>query len=352
MTNIIKKIGIIAKGGEFRNKYHIRLLIMILILLVVIVISIGLGQYRVPPDEVLHVLFRKLFGLPKDWSNQVDSVLFLVRIPRVIAGILVGAGLSVAGAVYQGLFGNPLVSPDVLGVSSGSAFGACMAIILGFNYLKTSLMAFLMGILAVMLAMLISKYAAKMNTTLSLILSGMMMGWLFSAGVSFTKLIADPHDKLPTITYWLMGSLSSVRIADILFLLGPMAFGLIFLFLLRWKLNILTLGDNEAKTLGMNTTLYRAIAIICATLLTAASVSVSGTIGWVGLVIPHIARRLVGNNFSTLLPASMILGATYMLLVDDLARMLTTIEIPLGILTAFVGAPFFIYLILRRGTKT
>ncbi len=335
-----------------RKKATISLLVMFAVFLVIAIVSVGVGQFEIAPVKVLHILYRKLFNLPQDWEKQVNSVLFMIRIPRVLAGIMVGAGLSVAGAVYQGIFGNPLVSPDVLGASNGAALGACAAIILSLGYFETSIIAFSVGLSAVILAMLISRHAVKMNPTLSLILSGMMIGWIFNAAVSFIKMIADPHDVLPTITYWLMGSLASIKMADVRFLVVPMVLGLVPLFLMRWKLNVLTLGENEAKTLGLNTTIYRVIVIACATVITAASVSVSGMIGWVGLVIPHMARRIVGNDFRVLLPASMLLGASYLLIVDDLARTLVSIEIPLGILTAFVGAPFFIYLILRKGGKS
>ncbi|OFV70974.1 putative ABC transporter permease protein [Acetobacterium wieringae] len=206
--------------------------------------------------------------------------------------------------------------------------------------------AFGFSLLTVALVYLISK-KAKGKNILALILSGIMISSLFSAGTSFIKLIADPSDQLPAITYWLMGSLNGAKISEVTFVLIPMALGLIPLLLLRWRMNVLTMGDDEARTMGVNSNQIRLIVIICATLVTAASVSVSGMIGWVGLVIPHLTRKLVGNNFNHLMPATMLFGAIFLLLVDDVSRNLFTTEIPLGILTAFIGAPFFIYLITR-----
>ncbi len=264
--------------------------------------------------------------------------------------MLVGAALSVAGICYQGMFRNPLVSPDILGASTGAGFGAALAILLGASYFGISVSSFCFGLAAVFVAYLISR-VSRTNPTTAMILAGMMISSLFSAGTSFIKLVADTDQKLPAITYWLLGSLTSIKQRDLLFLSIPFAVGMLPLLLLRWRLNLLTVGEDEARAMGVNTTLLRLIVVICATLLTAASVSVSGMIGWVGLIIPHICRMLFGYDYRRLIPASAMLGAAFLLVVDDAARLVTTNEIPLGILTAFIGAPLFLYLILSGGGR-
>ena len=235
-------------------------------------------------------------------------------------------------------------------VLSGAGFGAALAILLGASYFGISASSFCFGLAAVFVAYLISR-VSRTNPTTAMILAGMMISSLFSAGTSFIKLVADTDQKLPAITYWLLGSLTSIKQRDLLFLSIPFAVGMLPLLLLRWRLNLLTVGEDEARAMGVNTTLLRLIVVICATLLTAASVSVSGMIGWVGLIIPHICRMLFGYDYRRLIPASAMLGAAFLLVVDDAARLVTTNEIPLGILTAFIGAPLFLYLILSGGGR-
>jgi len=278
----------------------------------------------------------------------METILFNVRLPRIILACLVGSCLSSAGASYQGIFQNPMAAPDILGATSGAAFGAALAILNDASYLVISLSAFVFSLLTVTLVYLVSK-KTKGSKVLGLILSGIIVGSLFTAGTSFIKLVADPTDQLPAITYWLMGSLAGAKQDTVVMAMIPMILGLVPLFLLRWRINVLTLGDDEARTMGINASKLRLFVIICATLVTAASVSVSGMIGWVGLVIPHLSRRLVGNNYKYLMPASILFGAIFMLLVDDVSRNLLQTEIPIGILTAFIGAPFFVYLITRKG---
>ena len=270
-----------------------------------------------------------------------------VRLPRVLLACMVGCCLSAAGAAYQGVFQNPMASPDILSASAGAAFGAALAIYFRSNTYMITISAFVFGLLTVALVYFISRKAGS-KSVLGLILSGIMVSSLFSAGTSFIKLVADPNDQLPAITYWLMGSLSGAKMADVKFVMIPMILGLFPLFALRWRMNVLTLGDDEAKTMGVNAGQMRLLIIVSATLITAASVSVSGMIGWIGLVIPHLARKLVGSNYYYLMPTTMLLGASFLLLVDGVSRNLLTTEIPLGILTAFIGAPFFIYLITRK----
>ena len=273
-----------------------------------------------------------------------------MRLPRVAAAALVGAALAVSGAAYQGMFRNPMVSPDILGASTGAGFGAAVAILLGAGYFGISAAAFCCGLLAVAAAWLVSRLS-KANQAVALILAGMMISSLFSAGTSFVKLVADTQQQLPAITYWLMGSLSSIKDKDVVFLAIPVALGMIPLFFLRWRMNLLTVGEEEAQSMGVNTRRLRGAVIVCATLLTSASVAVSGMIGWVGLVIPHFCRMLFGYDYRRLIPAGALFGAAFLLAVDDIARLVTTGELPLGILTAFVGAPLFLYLIATGGGR-
>jgi len=261
---------------------------------------------------------------------------------------IVGCCLSAAGAAYQGVFQNPMAAPDILGASSGAAFGAALAILFGASNRIIMTSAFLLSLFTVSLVYFIS-LRVKGNKVIGLILSGIMVSSLFSAGTSFIKLVADPTNQLPAITYWLMGSLSGTTKNDLIIAVFPMSVGLLALYLFRWRINILTLGDHEARTIGINTSAVRLYVIIFSTLITAASVSVSGMIGWVGLVIPHLSRKIIGNNYKYLMPAAMVIGAIFLLLVDNVSRNLLEVEIPLGILTAFIGAPFFIYLITRKG---
>ena len=312
--------------------------------------SFMLGRYPIEPWTLIRVLASRVIPVTPDWPSQVETVLFNVRLPQVLIAALIGAGLSAAGAAYQGIFKNPMVSPDVLGASSGAGFGAALGLFLSFSYQGVSFLAFVLGLSAVGAVCLISS-RVKYNQTLGLVLAGMMISSLFTAAVSFLKLVADPNNTLPVITYWLMGSLASIRPKDLAFA-SPWIIGVIIpIYLLRWKINVLTLGEEEARCIGVNTSAVRLAVVLCATLITSAAVSVSGLIGWVGLVIPHFARMLVGSDYRKMLPASLLLGASFLLVVDNFARLLATSEIPIGILTAFVGAPFFLWLILREGNK-
>ena len=312
--------------------------------------SFMLGRYPIEPWTLIRVLASRVIPVTPDWPSQVETVLFNVRLPRVLMAALIGAGLSAAGAAYQGIFKNPMVSPDVLGASSGAGFGAALGLFLSFSYQGVSFLAFVLGLSAVGAVCLISS-RVKYNQTLGLVLAGMMISSLFTAAVSFLKLVADPNNTLPVITYWLMGSLASIRPKDLAFAAPWIIGGIIPIYLLRWKINVLTLGEEEARCIGVNTSAVRLAVVLCATLITSAAVSVSGLIGWVGLVIPHFARMLVGSDYRKMLPASLLLGASFLLVVDNFARLLATSEIPIGILTAFVGAPFFLLLILREGNK-
>lgn len=332
------------------KRYARRFAVLGAVFLAVLLGSLLVGRYALSPGQLVHMLWTRITGGAVDWPISDDKVVFAVRLPRVAAAALVGAALAVSGAAYQGMFRNPMVSPDILGASTGAGFGAAVAILLGAGYFGISAAAFCCGLLAVAAAWLVSRLS-KANQAVALILAGMMISSLFSAGTSFVKLAADTQQQLPAITYWLMGSLSSIKDKDVVFLAIPVALGMIPLFFLRWRMNLLTVGEEEAQSMGVNTRRLRGAVIVCATLLTSASVAVSGMIGWVGLVIPHFCRMLFGYDYRRLIPAGALFGAAFLLAVDDIARLVTTGELPLGILTAFVGAPLFLYLIATGGGR-
>ncbi len=339
-------------GGNGRGRRTATLLTAGGVLLVLFLVSLTFGRYSVPLSDVIRILrhrFWAIFGLstPVVWTDAMENAVINIRLPRIVMAILVGCSLSAAGTVFQGVFKNPMASPDVLGASSGAAFGAALAILLGCSARFITVFAFLGAILTVVLVFLIAQRAPGLRVV-NLILAGIMVGSLFSAGTSYLKLVADPSNQLPAITYWLLGSLSGTRMNAILPAAIPMALGLVPMLLLRWRLNLLSLGDSEARALGVHTDVLRAVLILCATLVTAAAISVSGVIGWVGLVIPHLSRKLIGSDNRGLLPCSMLTGGAFLLLVDDVSRNLLATEIPIGILTAVIGAPFFIFLLLRK----
>lgn len=314
------------------------------VLLVTFFVSLFGGRYVISPSEVSGILLDGLLGEAGD--GMAFSVVWNLRLPRTLLNCFVGAGLAVAGAAFQGIFRNPLVSPDVLGVSSGAAFGAVFGILLsGINHLAT-VMALLFGIVSVFMTYTLSKLRGE-SSTLSMVLSGMIISAVFSALISLIKYVADPYDKLPAITYWLMGSFASASYSNLQLAGIPIFLGTVVLLLLRWRINILSLGDEDAYSLGVNPVKTRRVIIIMATLITASCVTVTGVIGWVGLVIPHICRMLIGVDHMKLLPVSCVVGAAFMIIVDLIARTVTAAEIPIGILTALVGAPFFALLFKR-----
>ena len=335
-------------GDKPKDKFKAKILILVMVFIVVFFGSFMLGRYPIMPGELIKILLSRVFDIQQTWSDAAEHVVFNIRLPRVEAAALVGASLSVAGVCYQGMFQNPMVSPGILGASSGAGCGAALAILLGFSYYAISLTAFIFGLGAVMLAYVISRMS-KINPILAMVLAGMLISSLFSSGTSFIKLVADTQEALPAITYWLMGSLVSIVPKDISFAIKPMVVGIVPLILLRWRINLLTVGEEEALSMGINTTRLRLIVITCATLLTAVSVSISGVIGWVGLVIPHFCRMIYGYDYRRLIPTTLLFGATFLIVVDNVARLATAGEIPIGILTSFIGAPIFFYLILTGG---
>lgn len=331
------------KSNLISNKSKFSLLFIFL--LVSAFASLCIGRYSLNLGDVLINL--RYFLESIEPTNKSDyAVVILVRLPRVCFAILVGASLAASGATYQGLFKNPLVSPDILGVSSGAAVGASIAIILGFH---TAFMAFIFGLFAVFLVVFISCIVSKNGSNLLiLVLIGIVISSLFSAITALIKYLADSQDDLPEITFWLMGSLARTGGYESLkFMLIISLFCLSALFLLRHKINILSFSHEEAKSMGLNVKLYTFLIIIISTLLCASCVAFCGIVGWIGLVVPHMVRFLVGANFSALLPASMLVGAIFLLIIDTLSRSLVGSEIPLSILTSLIGAPIFVYLLYR-----
>ena len=332
------------KSSRFRSD-ALRFGLAIVFLLLLFLISFSVGRFPVTMSELLHLMWSKITGTPNNLPGAIETVVFRVRGPRVLASMVVGGALAVSGAVYQGLFRNPLVSPDILGVSSGAALGAVLGIYFSLGVVGIQVLAFAVGLGAVAAVYLIGTFLRHHDPILTLVLAGVVIGTLLSSVVGLIKYLADPYNQLPAITFWLLGSLTGITPADLWSILPAIAAGLMPLYLLRWRINVMTLGDEEAQALGVDTQRIRLVVIAAATLMSAAAVSVSGIIGWIGLLIPHFARLLVGPDFARLLPAAVLLGAGYLLGVDTLARTISTIEVPLGVLTAFIGTPFFIWVL-------
>src|ERR1700681_2924152 len=310
-----------------------------------LVTAFTVGRYPVSLPELIDVLAAHLTGRPSSVSPAVENVVLLVRGPRVLAAALVGAALAVAGTAFQGLFRNPLVSPDILGASSGAALGAVVGIYFSLGVFAIQGFAFVGGLVAVAAVYVIGASVRSRDPILVLVLTGVVVGSLFGAGVGLVKYLADPYNQLPAMTFWLLGSLSATGVSDLLPLFGPVAAGAAVLVALRWRMNVMSLPEEEARALGVATGPLRIAIVVAATLVTSASVAAAGIIGWVGLVVPHLARALVGPDFPLLLPTAALLGGGYLLFIDTLARVAAPVEIPLGILTAVIGTPFFIWLL-------
>jgi iron complex transport system permease protein len=315
------------------------------LLVVLALVALGLGRYPLSPLQVLGVLAHGPVAAGRD--GTAEAIVWQIRLPRIGVATLVGAALASAGAAFQQLFRNPLVAPDTLGVSSGAALGAVLGIMTGAGFAVIQLAAFGGGIAAVAVVMLIASRLRAHEPLVTLILTGVVVASLLGAGISLTKFVADPYNELPAITFWLMGSFAAVTVRELGAIWIPEALALAVLAALAWRINLLALPEDEARALGVRTGWLRAVVIACATLATAAAVAVSGIIGWVGLVVPHMARLLVGPGFTRLLPLSAVLGAIFMLLIDTLARSALAIELPPGILTAVVGTPMFLALLAR-----
>ena len=328
------------------TKEIISIILLIFFPIVLFFASFLIGRYLISPVDVVSTLLSPIFP-QMEVSSTITTIVFEIRLPRIIGAIVVGACLAISGAAFQSIFKNPLVSSDLLGVSNGAGFGAALGILLSGANIITQIFAFIFGLISVAATYLISK-SYKAGGILVLVLSGVAISAFFNSLISAIKFIADPDDKLPEIVYWLMGSLASINADKLLMIAIPVIIGLVVLLALRWQMNLLAMGDEEAQSLGLNPSRIRLLIIAGCTLLTSAAVSISGIVGWIGLIIPHMSRMIVGPDNRVLLPASLSLGASFLLLIDNISRAVIAIEIPIGILTAIVGVPIFLYL-LKRG---
>ena len=331
-----------------KRQSKIKWFIIIILPFIIFFVSLFLGRFSVDFKMVLKILSNYFLNTnyEKTWTDSAAKVIIEVRFPRAVMAALIGAGLSVSGATYQGMFHNPLVSPYILGVSAGASFGAALGIVLSLPYLYIQLIAFSFGIIAVLITFFLS-HVYKSTPILMLVLAGTVVSAFFQALLSAIKFTADGDEKLPAITFWLMGSLGNVSLQDLLLSIIPITVSIIGLLAIRWRINVLSLGDKEARSLGIHTERIKIVIIVFSTIITSTAVSICGIIGWVGQVIPHFCRMLVGPDHKALLPATVFVGAAYILLVDNLCRLLTATEIPMGILTAIIGAPIFAYLLRK-----
>ena len=352
MADLGASSGAVSAAANFTSTPKRPLLRWVLswaLLALVLVAAVAWGKFPIAPGDLLHSVWSHLMGRESGLAPAVETVIWNIRLPRVAAGLLVGAALAAAGASYQGMFRNPLVSPDILGVSAGAGLGAVLGIYLGLPLAAVQALAFGCGLLAVGLVVSVAGLVRRHDPVLVLVLAGIAVGALLGAGISLIKILADPTTQLPSITFWLLGGLNAVTRDDLAATAPLMLMGLVPIALLRWRMNLLSLADDEALALGIPVASLRLLLVAAATLTTAAAVSLTGIIGWIGLVVPHVARLLVGPNFARLLPASLLLGGGFLVATDTLARTVATIELPLGLLTALVGAPFFLFLLARPG---
>ena len=331
------------------NKHRQWLWLLSMLLFLGIFLSLSLGRYSNNPQKVLNVILSSL-GMDVPVDPSMVSIVFNVRLPRVLASVMIGAMLSLSGAVYQSVFRNPLVSPDLLGVSSGAAVGASTAILLGGSLITRQIFAFIGGILAVLITSLVPRLLRN-RSNMMLVLSGIIVGGFLGSVLAIMKYMAEEQTQLASMVYWQMGSLATVLGTELLAILPVFIICSVLLLSLSWRINILSFGDIEARTLGVNLRQVRTIVIICASLLTASAVSISGTIGWVGLVIPHLSRLMSGSDNTRSLPTTLLVGAIFMLFIDTLARTVSSVEVPLSILTGFVGAPLYALLLYKQRTK-
>jgi iron complex transport system permease protein len=311
------------------------------------VFSLCAGRYQVDAGQTVRILLSTFTQQDVTWTQNEYNVVINVRLPRVIAAILIGAALALSGASYQGVFQNPLVSPDILGVSYGACVGAAISILLYLNTWQTQLFAFVGGLVAVALTVSIPRLMHK-RSNIVMVLSGVIVGGFMSSVIGLLKYVADPDTQLAEITYWQLGSIAKVTYDTLGYTMPIMIVAGAVLIAMRWRINLLSLGENEARTLGVNLKVERGVVIVAATLLTGCAVSLSGTIGWVGLIIPHVTRQIVGVDNKRLMPAVALVSAAFMLLVDTIARCATGFEIPLGVLTGLVGAPIFGYILVKQ----
>ena len=333
-----------------RKKSRKLVLSLFLLAAVLSLAALCMGNYPLPVADVLRILFSKVLPIERTWTATMETVIFLVRVPRICAALLIGSALSLSGAVYQGVFRNPLVSPDLLGVASGACVGAAAAILLGLNRVFIQIFALCCGLLAVWITTAIPRLLRN-DSTMTLVLAGIIVAGFMTSMLGLAKYIADPERQLAEITYWTLGSLSMVKSETLFSVLPVMAVAAFALLSMRWRVNLLSLGDQQALTLGVNVKTTRGITILCSTALTGCAVCISGNVGWIGLVIPHLSRIVAGPDNSRLLPVAALIGACFMLIVDTLSRTVTAAEIPLSILTGFVGAPLYVWLLFHQRVK-
>lgn len=330
-----------------KAEYPVLMIGITLILFLLILIACGMGRYSISPFHVFQIIISQIISIPETWDPQATGVVMTLRLPRIITAVLVGSAMALSGAAYQGVFKNPLVAPDMLGVSSGACVGASIGILCNAGDFAIQAAAFAGGIAAVLVATSIPK-VMKNNSMVMLVLAGIIVGGILDSVMGLIKYLADPDTQLAEITHWQLGSLTKAVWEDVFYMGPPILLAIAVLIAMRWRINILSLGESEAKTLGTDVRKTRGLVIVCATLLTASSVCISGTIGWIGLVIPHFSRMLVGPDNRKMIPLSVILGAIFLLGIDTIARVITSAEVPLSILTGFVGAPFYFYLLLKQ----
>jgi iron complex transport system permease protein len=343
--------GIGARNQQLEGwRSHARLATLAVVLLLLVVVSFGLGRIWVNPATVVQVLVQRVLGMRVTPSALDQAVILQIRLPRILAALLVGAALSASGAAYQVMFRNPLVSPEILGVADGAGFGASIGILVGVSSGELQVLAFACGLIAAALAVTIGRTVGR-GSLIVLVLGGIVVQSMFAALISGTQFFANPETTLPEITFWLFGSLARATMGGLIVPAVIVGVCLVALYAIRWPLTVLAAGEDEARALGVNRTVVWMVAIVAATLMTATVVSIAGIIGWVGLVVPHLARFIVGPSFNRLLPVSTLLGAAYLLAVDDVARSATSLDLPLGILTALIGAPFFIVVLARAGRQ-
>lgn len=351
-----KRKGLPAGGGEAQtetaranteSRYVAVLLGSCVFLVVLFGVTLSLGRYRVPVSQSVRILFSRIFPTTVTWTDLQEAVIMTLRLPRAVAAILIGAALALSGATYQSIFKNPMVSPDLLGVSSGACVGAAIAILLDGGDGLIQLFAFIFGAGTVFLTTMIPKLIRNSSTTI-LVLSGVIVSSLMSSVMSIIKSLADPDTKLAEITYWTMGSLATIEFADILSVALTIVIPMAIILVMRYRLNVLALGDDEAKTLGIDIQKTRGVFIACSTLITASCVCLAGTIGWIGLVIPHVSRLIIGADNKKMLPIALTFGASFMLIIDTLCRTLSSAELKIGVLTGIIGAPFFLFILIKQ----
>ena len=333
---------------KHQRQYVIALVTMVVITIAIFLLSLMVGQYGLMSPGDLYKAIANYCGAHYELPRSYENVVGLIRLPRTLAAFLVGAALSIAGLVYQNTFNNKLVSPDILGVSAGACVGAGIAILLNLGGALVSTFAFVVGFFAVILALLLPVFF-KNRSNITLVLSGIIVGTFMNSIIGLLKFMADRDEKLAAITFWMMGSVSGITMTEVLSILPLIAIPIAVLLLMNHRIDVVSLGIEEAESLGINYKLNRLVIVVCSTILTAASISISGNIGWVGLVVPHIARALVGNRTKHSMPLALLFGGTFMMIVDTLSRSVAKEDIPLSIITGILGAIIYTVVLVKKG---